>query len=324
MSAPLLQLRRLSVTFPGRGWPRGRRRPVQALRAVDLELSAGETLALVGESGSGKSTLARAVLGLQPPSRGQVLLKGRDVHALPRGDEPWLHTRVQLIFQDPTASLDPRMRIERIVGQGLRHRGLARGAQLRQRIVGLLESVGLSADHLERLPHQLSGGQRQRVAIARALALEPALLVCDEPVSALDAVVKVRILELLRSLQRERGLACLLITHDLAVAARTAQRIAVLLHGTLVERGPTSEILKRPQHPYTRALLQAVPNMQPGGRPEVLLTGEVSAERAGCIFRARCPRVHATCLLDPPPPWKEIGPDHSARCWLAERPETPA
>lgn len=240
-------------------YPRTSRTSRDALDGIDIELSRGQGLALVGESGSGKSTLGRALLLLLRGASGRVLLDGVDLGTLPARDLRQVRARIGVVFQDPYASLDPRLRVVDIVGEPLRIHGIGDAASRRQQAAALLESVGLHADMLDRYPHQFSGGQRQRIAIARALATDPDLLVCDEAVSALDAHHRAAVLALLVQLKRERGLALLFVTHDLAAAAAVAERIAVLEHGRLVEEGDTATILSAPVHAHTRALLAARP-----------------------------------------------------------------
>jgi ABC-type oligopeptide transport system ATPase subunit len=259
MSA-LLEVRGLCRDFA-----RGRREP--PLRAVDdvsFDVEAGETLGLVGESGCGKSTTARCVLRLLEPTAGEVRLEGRDVLAASREELRRLRRDMQIVFQDPYASLDPRMTVEALVGEGLLVHGLRRSARARrERVVELLGLVGLGEEHLRRHPRAFSGGQRQRISIARALAVEPKLLVCDEPVSALDVSVQAQILNLFRDLQEQLGLGLLFIAHDLAVVRHLCDRVAVMRRGTIVEIGPRSQIYGDPQHPYTRELMLATPVPDP-------------------------------------------------------------
>ncbi|MDP4301084.1 ATP-binding cassette domain-containing protein [Leptothrix discophora] len=263
MNAPLLQVRDLVKTYDAPSWPPGRRSPgVRALDGVSVSAAAGETLGVVGESGCGKSTLARCILRLTEPSAGEVLIDGRRVDRRRRADRlAWART-VQIIFQDPQGSLDPRMSIAESVGEGLVLHGLARGRRDRDaQVADLLAQVGLADADLSRRPHAYSGGQRQRIAIARALAVRPRLLVCDEAVSSLDVSVQAQVLNLLVDLQRRHGLALVFISHDLAAVAQVSDRVAVMQAGRLVECQPTRELLARPAHPCTRALLDAVPRM---------------------------------------------------------------
>lgn len=268
-SDPLLLVENLTVCFAARG-PRHSGRP-RAFRAVDdvsLEIAAGETLALVGESGSGKSTLARAVLRLVPVAAGRVVFDGHDVFHAGARELRGLRRQVQIVFQDPAGSLNPRLRVEMIIGEALTVHGLVRSrAERRQRVAGLLERVGLRPADADRYPHEFSGGQRQRIGIARALALEPRLVICDEPVSALDVSVQAQILNLLVDLQQERGLSYLFIAHDLAVVRHISDRVAVMRAGSLVEQAPADVLFNQPRHPYTRALLAAVPTVESAVKP---------------------------------------------------------
>ncbi len=264
---PLLVVEGLTTRFAIGGGLFGRPRgAVHAVEGVSFELGRGETLALVGESGCGKSTTARTILRLQEPTRGHVLFAGRDITALDRRALEPVRRRVQMIFQDPYASLNPRLPALRLVGEPLRIHGLAAGAALRDRVVALLRRVGLEPEHLRRYPHEFSGGQRQRLCIARALALEPDLIVADEPLSALDVSIQAQIVNLLIDLQEELGLSYLFVSHDLAVVERIAHRVAVMYLGRIVEIGPRAAIFEDPRHPYTRKLLAAVPVADPTRR----------------------------------------------------------
>jgi len=254
----------------GRAGPSTGRRgaEVHAVRGVDLEVRESETLALVGESGSGKSTTGRLLLGLEPPSAGRVLWRGRDLATLDRRERAAFRGRAQIVFQDPFGSLNPRMTVGGMLREALAVHGLARGREATRRIEELLEMVGLDASAAARYPHEFSGGQRQRIGIARALSVEPELVVCDEPVSALDVSVQAQVLNLLSDLQERLGLAYLFIAHDLAVVRHVADRTAVMHLGRIVEEGPTAELFAQPREPYTRELLAAVPRLPgPGGVP---------------------------------------------------------
>ncbi len=262
MTAPLLEARNLKKTFPAPGgaFTTGAASAVPAVDAVSLELAAGETLAIVGESGSGKTTLARMLLRLIEPDSGELLVEGRDFLAARGSQLRALRREMQMVFQDPFASLDPRMRVGAIVGEPLEihEPALARAAR-RSRVVDVLRGVGLGEEALGRYPHEFSGGQRQRIGIARALILRPRLVVADEPVSALDVSVGAQILELLQNLQRDFSLTYLLISHSLPVVAQLATRIAVMQRGRIVETGPAAQILNAPAHPYTKSLIAAIP-----------------------------------------------------------------
>lgn len=256
-TTPLLRVRGLSVTFPDRG---SKLRLRHAVDDVSIDLHHGEALGIVGESGSGKTTLGRAVLGLISASSGSIAIDGQNIRAAPHSTLRAIRRKAQIIFQDPGGSLNPRMRIADIVAEPLEIHRIGDRRNRRLAAVALLERCGMHADTSDRLPHQLSGGQRQRVAIARALALEPSLIVCDEPTSALDVSVQAQILNLLTDLQRERGLAYLFISHDIAVVSHLCARIAVMRAGRIIESGPTDSVLASPADPYTRELLSAVPS----------------------------------------------------------------
>jgi len=260
--APLLQVEGLRIVYPGRRpWPWSRPPETLAVAGVDLRLRAGETLALVGESGSGKTTLGRAVLQLVPRSAGRILFQGQDYDAIAPRRRWLLRREMQVVFQDPFSSLDPRMRLVDIVAEGLRHRRELDRRERRRRALAMLEEVEIPADFAARYPHELSGGQRQRISIARALVMEPKLVVADEPVSALDMTIQAQILDLFKRLKRVHGFACLFITHDLGVVEEVADRVMVMHRGRIVEEGPCVELLTRPRHPYTCALLEAVPRL---------------------------------------------------------------
>ncbi|MEP9350529.1 oligopeptide/dipeptide ABC transporter ATP-binding protein [Xanthobacter sp. KR7-225] len=283
------------------------RRTVHAVEAVDFEVARGSTFALVGESGCGKSTIARTIAGIQAATTGSVSFMGVNVAGFRtrRGALPY-RRNLQMIFQDPYASLNPRWRVGRIVAEPiLTHRLMARGPALDARIAELLETVGLSPKDAAKYPHQFSGGQRQRISIARALASNPAFVVCDEPTSALDVSVQAQILNLMRKLQRELGLTFLLISHNLAVVAHMADRLGVMYLGRLVEQGDAGQILERPLHPYTRALLDTVPDPHAPRRGRARLSGEVPSPLAppsGCAFHPRCPLADARCAAERPQP----------------------
>ncbi len=280
--------------------------PVRAVDGVSFELGRGETLGLVGESGCGKSTVGRTILRLQEPTAGKTFFEGADVFTLERDALRTLRRRMQIIFQDPYGSLNPRMRIGDAVAEGIEIHRLAEGAEVKRRVGALLEEVGLDPTYARRYPHEFSGGQRQRIGIARALAVEPAFIVCDEPVSALDVSVQAQVLNLLADLQHRRGLSYLFIAHDLAVVRQVAQRVAVMYLGRIVEEGSTEALLAHPAHPYTVALLSAAPEPDPASaKQRIVLAGDLpspSAPPPGCPFHTRCfhPRRDERCRTEVP------------------------
>jgi len=316
MTAPLLRAEGLHRAYP---LPGGR--SLRAVDGIDLTLERGETLAVVGESGCGKSTLGRLLLRLEEADAGRILLDGTDLRTLRGTGLRAMRRRVQVVFQDPYGSLNPRERIrDALVRPMLLHRLCDRAEALR-RAAALMERVGLSPAQLDRLPHQFSGGQRQRIAIARALSVGPELIVCDEPVSALDVSVQAQVVNLLQDLQRERGLALVFISHDLAVVRHLAHQVAVMYAGRVVEAGPAAALFANPRHPYTRALLAAAPRTDTGPRAHAPLAGEPpnpAAPLPGCRFAARCPAASALCREDPQPMLRAIAPGHHAACHHAE------
>ena len=319
----LLRVRDLKKHFPvGGGGLRGPRAWVRAVDGVSFDLRRGETLGLVGESGCGKSTTGRAILRLVEPTDGEIHFQGEDVRAMTPRELRRLRRKAQIIFQDPVASLNPRMMVGEVLDEVLRvhRRGGDRAGRLR-RVGELLEMVGLLPEHRDRYPHEFSGGQRQRIGIARALSVEPDFIVCDEPVSALDVSVQAQVVNLLADLQSELGLTYLFIAHDLALVEQVSDRVAVMYLGRIVEEGPAREIYRSPRHPYTRALLSAVPRPDPGAREgagRILLPGDVPSPvdpPSGCPFHPRCwhPGKDQACqgVL---PPLEEVGPEHRAAC----------
>jgi oligopeptide/dipeptide ABC transporter ATP-binding protein len=281
--------------------------PVRAVDGVSFDLGRGETLALVGESGCGKSSVGRTILRLQEPTDGSVFFDGVNVFELDRTRLRQLRRRMQIIFQDPYSSLNPRMTIGSAIAEGIEIHRLAPRVEIPRLVAALLEEVGLDPAYARRYPHEFSGGQRQRIGIARALAVQPAFIVCDEPVSALDVSVQAQVLNLLADLQQHRGLSYLFIAHDLAVVRQIAHRIAVMYLGRIVEEGPTSQILANPRHPYTVALLSAVPEPDPGvQRARIVLRGDLpspSNPPPGCPFHTRCfhPLRNDRCRTEVPP-----------------------
>ena len=316
----LLRVTDLVTSFPlGRdvlGRPRGE---VQAVAGVSFAMRAGETLGLVGESGCGKSTIARTIVGLEKPRSGSVEINGRDWKTLSAKLLREAKCDVQMVFQDPFSSLNPRMTVGAIVREGLTIHKLAAGAEADKRVRQLLEEVGLRPEYASRYPHEFSGGQRQRIGIARALAVEPELIVCDEPVSALDVSVQAQVINLLQDLQRDRGLTYLFIAHDLSVVEHIATRVAVMYLGKIVELASAVDVYREPIMPYTQALLSAVPVPDPAAsRERIVLTGDVPSPAnppSGCVFHPRCPHPgkDAACAAIVPP-LEEKAPGHVAAC----------
>ena len=285
------------------------RKPKQFVHAVDgvsFTIERGKTLALVGESGCGKSTVARLLVGLYAPTRGRVRFDGQDtgMHGAERSQMRALRRRMQMIFQDPYASLNPRWKVLDIVGEPLREHGLVSGDdELRSKVGELLQSVGLAAADVEKFPHQFSGGQRQRISIARALATHPEFLVCDEPTSALDVSVQAQVLNIMKDLQREQGLTYLFISHNLAVVRHVSDQVGVMYLGRLVELADKVELFARPRHPYTRMLLDAIPDIHMTGSSRTPVQGEVPNPLnppSGCAFHPRCPHANARCSSERP------------------------
>jgi oligopeptide/dipeptide ABC transporter ATP-binding protein len=306
VSPPLLDVRDLVLHFPVRSGLFSRVSAwVRAVDGISFKIAAGETLGLVGESGCGKTTAGRAVLRLLEPTSGEVMFDGRDLLAMSRRELRAARQRMQIVFQDPYASLNPRMTVGNIIGEPLHAHRRARGSELEDRVVALLERVGLQASYRFRYPHEFSGGQRQRVGIARALALAPKLIVCDEAISALDVSIQAQILNLLQDLQDEYGLSYLFISHDLSVVEHIADRVAVMYLGRFVELAPVAELFREARHPYTQALMSANPIPDPASTVErILLEGDVPTPihpPPGCRFHTRCPRVMDTCRSAAPP-----------------------
>ena len=312
----------VSLPWLARLLARQGRQILKAVDGVSFQIRRGETLALVGESGCGKSTVARLLVGLYTPTQGTILFEGTDLARLRTGREGTaLRRRFQMIFQDPYASLNPRWRARDIIAEPIRaHRLVAGSAAIRERVDGLLRQVGLAPADGEKYPHEFSGGQRQRISIARALSSNPDFLVCDEPTSALDVSVQAQILNLMKDLQRAYGLTYLFISHNLAVVRHIADRVGVMYLGRLGELGDVSEIFSRPQHPYTRMLLDAIPDLEGTGRPRTPVAGEVPNPLdppSGCAFHPRCPWANARCRAERPEP--RPGPTGSlVACHAAE------
>jgi len=322
MSAPLLEVRDLEKRFPIRRGLFGRvRGEVRAVDGVSFDVRAGETVALVGESGSGKTTTGRLVLRLLDPTAGAIRFDGVDLLALPPGDLRRMRRHLQVVFQDPYGSLNPRMRIGTIVREPLDiHKVGASRAERDAMVASLLERVGLDPAMRGRYPHEFSGGQRQRIGVARAIALRPKLIVADEPVSALDVSVQAQVINLMIDLQEEYGCAYLFIAHDLALVERFADRVAVMYLGRIVESAPAADLFRNPLHPYTRALLQAIPVPDPERvRERAVLAGDASSPAEpppGCRFQPRCPVAIEICRREDPA-LREAAPGHGAACHLA-------
>jgi oligopeptide transport system ATP-binding protein len=292
---------------------------VKAVDGVSFDVAEGETLGLVGESGCGKSTLCRTLLHLIEPTSGSVNFDGEEISTMSRAQLRPLRRKMQMIFQDPYASLNPRKRVAQIVGDPLKLHGIASGAEARKRVQELLETVGLNPEHYNRFPHEFSGGQRQRIGIARALALQPKMIIADEPVSALDVSIQAQIINLLEDLQGEFGLTYVFVAHDLGVVRHVSDRIAVMYLGKIVELGPAEEVYSNPIHPYTVALLSAVPIPDPrenAARQQIVLEGDVPSPAnppAACRFHTRCPRATEICS-EVDPPLVDYGGGHWAAC----------
>ena len=317
----LLAVEDLRVSYSVKHGLFSRALEVKAVDGVSFAIRHGETLGLVGESGCGKTTLGRAIVRLVDPASGSVRIEGEDIARLNGADLRAQRRKAQMIFQDPYNSLNPRMTIEKIIEEPLEIHGLAGGAgERRRRVAELLTAVGLDAAHARRYPHEFSGGQRQRIGIARALAVEPKLIVCDEPVSSLDVSVQAQIVNLLRDLQEQRGLAYLFVAHDLAVVENISRRVMVMYLGKAVELGVAKEVIQSPQHPYTQALISAVPQMDPDSRrARIVLAGEPPSPinpPSGCPFHPRCPLAKERCRVEAPT-LREVTPGHFASCHFA-------
>ena len=322
MSAPLLEVENLTKYFTLNGdlvnRIAGKTQTLKAVDDISFHVNAGETLGLVGESGCGKSTTGRLITRLIEPTGGEIRLKGEDLLSFDSKRMQAVRKDVQLVFQDPYSSLNPRKTIMQILSRPLEIHGLATDwRSKRERVLELLNLVGLGTEHIDRYPHEFSGGQRQRIAIARALSVDPELVIGDEPVSALDVSVQAQILNLFRELQDKFKLTYLFIAHDLSVVRHISDRVAVMYVGKIVETGPVDEIFDRPQHPYTKALMAAVPEADPDKpAPRLTLTGEIATPinpPPGCRLCKRCPIATPNCETDPPP-LKEMAPDHFVAC----------
>jgi oligopeptide/dipeptide ABC transporter ATP-binding protein len=323
MAEKLLEVKNLVKHFPVRGGVFSRvRAHVRAVDGISFDIEEGETLGLVGESGCGKSTAGRAILRLIEPTAGEVIFKGTNILDLEREKMRQLRREMQIIFQDPYASLNPRMTIGSIVGEPLTIHNIAKGKKRDEEVASILQRVGLRPEHMRRYPHEFSGGQRQRIGIARALALNPKVIIADEPVSALDVSIQAQVINLLQDLQKDFGIAYLVISHDLSVVQHICDRIAVMYLGEIVEIAEADELIMSPRHPYTEALLSAVPVPDPaaGGQKErIILRGDVPSPvnpPPGCRFHTRCPYKEDICATDEPP-LQVISDGHMTACHFA-------
>ena len=323
MTENLLEVKNLVKYFPVRGGVFSRvRNYVKAVDGISFAVKPGETLGLVGESGCGKSTAGRSILRLIEPTSGEINFEGEDICELSNEELRKRRRQMQIIFQDPYASLNPRMTIGSIVGEPLTIHKVAKGQERKDRVEQLLHRVGLRPEHIRRYPHEFSGGQRQRIGLARALALNPKLIIGDEPVSALDVSIQAQVINLLEDLQKDLGIAYVMIAHDLAVVQHVSDRIAVMYLGKIVELAEADELVSSPKHPYTEALLSAVPVPDPTVKTErILLKGDVPSPvnpPSGCRFHTRCPYKEDICEQEEPP-MLEMSPAHTVACHLSEK-----
>ncbi|WP_339166620.1 dipeptide ABC transporter ATP-binding protein [Brevibacillus sp. FSL L8-0520] len=320
---PLLEVKDLKKHYPIKKGLFGKQ--VGAVKAVDgvsFSIQPGETLGIVGESGCGKSTTGRTILRLIEPTAGEVLFDGQDIRKLPPDEMRKFRTNMQIVFQDPYASLDPRWTVQRTLEEPLRTHLKLSEAEIKDRIAVLMSVVGLAPYHASRFPHEFSGGQRQRIGIARALALRPKFVVCDEPVSALDVSIQAQVLNLMQDLQSQFSLTYMFISHDLSVVKFICDRVGVMYLGRMVEMAPTAEMFAEPLHPYTKALMSAVPVPDPeAARERIVLTGDVPNPQSpptGCTFHTRCPYVMDSCR-QAVPEWREVSPGRHVACHLFEQ-----
>jgi oligopeptide/dipeptide ABC transporter ATP-binding protein len=312
---PLVQIRNLKKHFQIGD------RTLKAVDGLNLDLYPGETVGLVGESGCGKSTAGRTVLRLYDPTEGEVLFEGKNIYKYSQREMQHIRRQMQMVFQDPYASLNPRMTVEDIIGEPIDIHGLATGKKRKERIVELLKLVGLAPEAVNRFPHEFSGGQRQRIGIARALAVEPKFIVCDEPISALDVSIQAQVVNLFKEIQEKMDLTYLFIAHDLSMVRYISDRVLVMYLGKMMELAPSDELHENPLHPYTKALLSAVPLPDPKlerTREKIVLEGDVPSPMnppSGCVFRTRCPMAMDICAKVTPE-WREVKPGHFVACHL--------
>ncbi len=316
-SQPLLQIIGLKKYFNIGG------RTLKAVNGLTLDIQQGETVGLVGESGCGKSTAGRTILRMYEPTGGEVLYEGKNIFRYSAGEMKKIRRQMQMIFQDPYASLNPRMNVEDIIGEPLDIHRLAFGAGRKQRISELLQLVGLNPEHMSRFPHEFSGGQRQRIGIARALAMDPKFIVCDEPISSLDVSIQAQVVNLLKDLQKKIGLTYLFIAHDLSMVKYISDRVLVMYLGNMAEFADSDSLYRNPLHPYTRALFSAIPVPNPDlekKKDRIVLQGDVPSPLnppSGCVFRTRCPKAMDRCSCQEPE-WREVNPGHFVACHLYE------
>lgn len=315
---PILELKNVKTTFKV---PKG---ILKAVNGVDLTIYKGETVGLVGESGCGKSTLGKTIMRLYCPDEGQVMFEGQDIWRYNKKEKKEYTKNVQMIFQDPYACLDPLSVVSDIVAEGMKIHKMYKGPELEERVLELLKMVGLNKDHANRFPHEFSGGQRQRIGIARALSLEPKLIVCDEPISALDVSIQAQVVNLLIKLQREMGLTYLFISHDLSMVKHISDRVGVMYLGSFVELASNEVLYSSPKHPYTQALISAIPEADPdyeSQKEKTKLEGEVPSPLnppSGCKFRTRCKYATERCAQEPPV-FREVEPEHFVACHLFDK-----